>query len=122
MGSRRLLSREDEYNPWCDRPRLMKRVMYRAYTASVAHLSGLPCPPEHVLASGIKARDYAFIAPLHVRPLGHDFNLPAGSSCRGYPQQTRNICIYVCTMLVQRRRRWTNSVQMLYKCFVFAGY
>ena len=25
------------------------------------------------------------------------------------------------TMLDQRRRRWSNIVQMLYKCFVFAG-
>ena len=24
-------------------------------------------------------------------------------------------------MLVQRRRRWADIVQMLYKCFVFAG-
>ena len=28
---------------------------------------------------------------------------------------------YICTMLVQRRRRWADVVQMLYKCFVFAG-
>ena len=27
----------------------------------------------------------------------------------------------ICTMLGQRRRRWPNVVQMLYKCFVFAG-
>ena len=25
-------------------------------------------------------------------------------------------------MLDQRRRRWSDVVQMLYKCFVFAGY
>ena len=25
-------------------------------------------------------------------------------------------------MLVQRRRRWADIVQMLYKCFVFVGY
>ena len=25
-------------------------------------------------------------------------------------------------MLEQRRRRWAGDVQMLYKCFVFAGY
>ena len=28
----------------------------------------------------------------------------------------------ICTMLDQRRRRWADVVQMLYKCFVFAGY
>ena len=28
---------------------------------------------------------------------------------------------HICTMLAQRRRRWANVVQMLYKCFVFAG-
>ena len=27
----------------------------------------------------------------------------------------------ICTMLAQRRRRWAGIVQMLYKCFVFAG-
>ena len=32
-------------------------------------------------------------------------------------QQTQNIC----TTFVQRRRRWSNIVQMSYKCFVFAG-
>ena len=32
-------------------------------------------------------------------------------------QQTQNIC----TTSAQRLRRWTNIVQMLYKCFVFPG-
>ena len=27
----------------------------------------------------------------------------------------------ICTMLDQRRRRWAGVVQMLYRCFVFAG-
>ena len=27
----------------------------------------------------------------------------------------------ICTMLDQRRRRWADVVQMLYKCFVLAG-
>ena len=27
----------------------------------------------------------------------------------------------ICTKLVHRRRRWADVVQMLYKCFVFAG-
>ena len=27
----------------------------------------------------------------------------------------------ICTMLDQRQRRWVDVVQMLYKCFVFAG-
>ena len=27
----------------------------------------------------------------------------------------------ICTVLDQRRRRWADVVQMLYKCFVFAG-
>ena len=27
----------------------------------------------------------------------------------------------ICTMLGQRRRRWADVVQMLYKCFVFTG-
>ena len=36
-------------------------------------------------------------------------------------QQIQNILYYICTMLDQRWRRWSNIVQMLYKCFVFAG-
>ena len=28
---------------------------------------------------------------------------------------------YICTMLDQRRRRWAGVVQIIYKCFVFAG-
>ena len=28
----------------------------------------------------------------------------------------------ICTMLNQRRRRWADVVQMLYKCFGLAGY
>ena len=28
----------------------------------------------------------------------------------------------ICTMVDQRRRCWADVVQMLYKCFVFAGY
>ena len=28
----------------------------------------------------------------------------------------------ICTMLNQRRRRWADVVQMLYKCFEFAGF
>ena len=27
----------------------------------------------------------------------------------------------ICTMLDQRRRRWVDVVQMLYKCFLFTG-
>ena len=36
-------------------------------------------------------------------------------------QQTQNILYNICIMLDQRRRRWADVVQMLYKCFVFAG-
>ena len=28
----------------------------------------------------------------------------------------------ICTMLDQRRRRWADVAQVLYKCFVFAGW
>ena len=38
-----------------------------------------------------------------------------------YPANTKHL-YYICTMLAQRRRRWAGVVQMLYKCFVFAGY
>ena len=36
-------------------------------------------------------------------------------------QQTQKHLYNLCTMLGQRRRRWNDVVQMLYKCFVFAG-
>ena len=37
-----------------------------------------------------------------------------------YPANTKH-SYDICTMLDQRRRRWADVVQMLYKCFVFAG-
>ena len=36
------------------------------------------------------------------------------------PANTKHL-YNICTMLAQRRRRWADVVQMLYKCFVFAG-
>ena len=39
----------------------------------------------------------------------------------GYPVNTKHL-YNICTMLGQCRRRWADVVQMLYKCFVFAGY
>ena len=36
------------------------------------------------------------------------------------PANTKHL-YKICTMLDQRRRRWADVVQMLYKCFVFAG-
>ena len=38
-----------------------------------------------------------------------------------YPANTKHL-YNICTSLDQRLRRWSNDVQMLYKCFVFAGY
>ena len=37
-----------------------------------------------------------------------------------YPANTKHL-YNICTMLDQRRRRWADVVQMLYKCFVCAG-
>ena len=37
-----------------------------------------------------------------------------------FPVNTKHF-YSICTMLDQRRRRWADVVQMLYKCFVFAG-
>ena len=39
----------------------------------------------------------------------------------GIPVITKHL-YNICTMLVQRRRRWADIGQMFYKCFVFAGY
>ena len=39
-----------------------------------------------------------------------------------YNQANTKHLYSICKMLGQRRRRWTDVVQMLYKCFVFAGY
>ena len=37
-----------------------------------------------------------------------------------YPASKKHL-YNICTTLAQRLRRWSNIVQMLYKCFVFAG-
>ena len=37
-----------------------------------------------------------------------------------YPVNTKQLN-NISTMLDQRQRRWADVVQMLYKCFVFAG-
>ena len=34
---------------------------------------------------------------------------------------TNHLC-NICTTMTQRLRRWSNIVQIVYKCFVFAGY
>ena len=36
------------------------------------------------------------------------------------PVKTKHL-YNICTMLDQRRRRWADVVQMVYKCFVFDG-
>ena len=38
-----------------------------------------------------------------------------------YPSEHKTFLYNICTMLNQRRRRWADVVQILYKCFVFAG-
>ena len=38
-----------------------------------------------------------------------------------YPAKTKHF-YSICTMLDQRRRRWADVVQILYKCFVFTWY
>ena len=40
--------------------------------------------------------------------------------CNVIPANTKHL-YNICTTPAQRLRRWTNVVQMLYKCFVFAG-
>ena len=40
--------------------------------------------------------------------------------CYLIPVNTKHL-YNICRMLDQRRRRWADVVQMLYKCFVFAG-
>ena len=49
--------------------------------------------------------------------IGHSYNTDAPSQ---NPVNTK-ILYNICTMLDQRRRRWADVVQMLYKCFVSAG-
>ena len=41
-------------------------------------------------------------------------------ACPALPVNTKHL-YNICTMLAQRRRRWTDVVQMLCKCFVFSG-
>ena len=44
-----------------------------------------------------------------------------GAAKAVYPANTKHL-YNICTMLDQRRRRWDDVVQMLYKSFVSAGY
>ena len=37
------------------------------------------------------------------------------------PSKEKNICITICTTPAQSLQRWSNIVQMLYKCVVFTG-
>ena len=39
----------------------------------------------------------------------------------GFPANTKHL-YNICTTSAQRLRRWSNIVQMVYKCFVFAGF
>ena len=50
--------------------------------------------------------------------IGQDGNLHAKIS--GFSANTKQL-YNICTTSAQRRRRWDDVVQMLYKCFVFAG-
>ena len=50
-----------------------------------------------------------------LRPVCSDSYSPGGA-----PVNTKHLYNF-CTMLGQRRRRWAGVVQMLYKCFEFAG-
>ena len=43
-----------------------------------------------------------------------------GTETRYYTVNTKHM-YNICTTLDQRRRRWADVVQMLYKCFVFTG-
>ena len=62
---------------------------------------------------------YIFIVFLMwVSPLVHD---AIQIMIRAYPANTKHL-YNICTMLDQRRRRWADAVQMLYKCFVFDEY
>ena len=41
--------------------------------------------------------------------------------CPSHPANTKHL-YNICTTSAQRLRRWSNIVQMLYKCFVFTGH
>ena len=45
---------------------------------------------------------------------------PLQNPTKAIPVNTKKL-YNICRMLDQRRRRWTDVAQMLYKCFVFAG-
>ena len=76
---------------------------------------GRDCPNYNVI--------YVVLAPrLPHRPMlvnlaRCDGEWPRQGHC---PVNTKHL-YNICTMLDQRRRRWADFVQMLYKCFVFAG-
>ena len=60
------------------------------------------------------------IEPLRV-VLSYNRRCTLGIDILNYIPGTTNHFYKICTTLAQRLWRWTNIVQMLYKCFVFAG-
>ena len=57
------------------------------------------------------------LIPADKRTSGHN---QSDKHIRANPANTKHL-YSICTTSAQRLRRWTNIVQMLYKCFVFAG-
>ena len=68
------------------------------------------------------AQHYISIGPMYCVTWVVAFLATEGEKCHPYSNPANTKHLYnICTMLDQRRRRWAVVVQMLYKCFVFAG-
>ena len=74
----------------------------------------LVCRPKSSFTSqkGIHPSVSPLVHPSSIRSIGQ-------SVCLAITPVDTNNLYKICTMLDQRRRRWADIVQMLYKCFVF---
>ena len=109
-------------------------------SGKVGSLTGLGSPTVNILSALCRQRDHVFSTIWNVSSMEscglHMVSRAAwyGTLLRGYlhiravilketdpdPVNTKHLYT-IWTMLDQRRRRWANVVQMLCKCFVFAG-
>ena len=77
------------------------------------HDSEQQCAPVSLLSN----RGDTVTGPCHANHL----NTGAVFKYKGFPVNTKHL-YNIRTMLGQRRRRWADVVQMLYKCFVLTGF
>ena len=98
--------------PWCI---FMSLIFFLLYAKMKSYLD----PFFHLMRLHWICQKYPFLTQCYwIRTLFFIF----GNGLIYYHNPANTKHLYnICTMLDQRWRRWADVVQMLYKCFVFAG-